>query len=297
MDQKSRVLVIVVVYNGMQWLQRCCDSVIKSSIPLDLYIVDNGSTDGSQEFIDNNYPAAIFVRSDKNLGFGAANNFGIQYAIDKGYDYIYLLNQDAWVAEDAIAQMVESHKRMPQYGILSPMQMYPDGKTMESGFARSLNRCITPKNNLECEVVRVKFAMAAHWLISRDCFAKVGLFSPVFYHYGEDNNYIHRVNYFGFLVGVVTRAIAVHDREQRPTPLDKQVYLVKNSYLKHSANINYPFCLMRLYARFIICRDARRLARRSGDGAIYAQIVETRFPVEEIRMDRKRNKRPYLEEV
>ena len=54
--------------------------------------------------------------------------------------------------------------------------------------------------------------MAAHWLITRKCIDTVGGFSPSFYHYGEDNNYIHRTNYWKLKVGIVPSAKAVHDR-------------------------------------------------------------------------------------
>ena len=57
--------------------------------------------------------------------------------------------------------------------------------------------------------------MAAHWLISRQCFEKVGGFSPTFTQYGEDNNYIDRARFHGFKTGIVPRANAIHDRSKR----------------------------------------------------------------------------------
>lgn len=293
MKPHNTTLVIVVVYNGMQWLSRCLRSVEDSSLPLDLYVVDNGSTDGSVEYIEREFPTSIFVRSGENLGFGAANNMGIKHAIENGYDYIYLLNQDAWISQGTIGSMIEAHKRAPQYGILSPIQLTGDGVTMDGFFERCLNRSIKRGNDLTNDIVRVKFAMAAHWLVSRECFTKVGLFSPIFYHYGEDNNYIHRANYFGFKVGVVVEAKAIHDRGSRASSKDRHIYLVKNTFLKYSSNINYPAPLIFLYAKYILWRDARRLARQYGDPSIYDEIVGMKLPTAEIRADRRRNRYPY----
>ncbi|MDE6377495.1 MAG: hypothetical protein K2K72_01990, partial [Duncaniella sp.] len=59
-------------------------------------------------------------------------------------------------------------------------------------------------------------AMAAHWLMTRDCLELTGLFSPTFFHYGEDSNYVQRLHYHGLKIGIVLSAIAVHDRELRP---------------------------------------------------------------------------------
>lgn len=76
-----------------------------------------------------------------------------------------------------------------------------------------------------CEIIPVSFIMAAHWFVSRHCILKVGGFSPTFPHYGEDRNYIQRALFWGFKIGVVPSLQVVHDRENRPTPKKKQIYL------------------------------------------------------------------------
>ena len=83
---KNKLLVIIVTYNGMKWLERCLSSLIASSVASDVFIVDNGSTDGSQDYIRSNFKDAIFIQSEENLGFGKANNIGLQYAYEKGYE-------------------------------------------------------------------------------------------------------------------------------------------------------------------------------------------------------------------
>ena len=65
-------------------------------------------------------------------------------------------------------------------------------------------------------VVDVPFVMAAHWMISRNCLETVGGFSPVFRHYGEDDNWLHRASFHGFRTGFLAGCVAVHDREMRP---------------------------------------------------------------------------------
>ena len=105
----QKLLVIVVVYNGMPWLERCLGSVSGTRSELlsavDLFVVDNGSTDGSADFVAARFPEAMLVRSGQNLGFGRANNLGLQHAIENGYDAVYLLNQDAWVLPGTLEEM------------------------------------------------------------------------------------------------------------------------------------------------------------------------------------------------
>ena len=80
---KTDLLVIIVTYNAMKWVDRCFDSLIDSTYPNDVFVVDNGSTDGTQDYIKSKYPNVIFVQSGENLGFGKANNLGFKYAIER----------------------------------------------------------------------------------------------------------------------------------------------------------------------------------------------------------------------
>ena len=214
----AKVLVIIVTYNGMKWLDKCLSSVRDSSMPADIYVVDNGSTDGSAEFIRSAFPEARLHVAEKNLGFGAANNMGFRYAIREGYDYVYLLNQDAWLGRDTLSQLTDASEAHPEYGILSPLQVNAAATALDRNFSRFYPQSLpefpsaAPMPDGVCEV---KFAMAAHWLMTRRCLLTTGLFSPTFFHYGEDSNYVDRLHYHRLKIGVVPQATAVHDREFR----------------------------------------------------------------------------------
>lgn len=224
-----KLLVIIVTYNAMQWIDRCLSSVRNSSVENDVFIVDNGSTDGTQNYIKKNYPKVNFQQSPENLGFGRANNIGLQYAIDYNYDYVYLLNQDAWVMENTFQIMISAHLQNRKYGILSPIQMEANMHHMDKNFLKIF--CSQGNSAVESLLLKKPLSiadnihsMAAHWLISRECLEMVGGFSPAFYHYGEDDNYAERVEYHGLHVGVVLDAYAVHDREFRVMNIPKIIF-------------------------------------------------------------------------
>ena len=154
----------------------------------------------------------------------------MQYALDHDYAYIYLLNQDAWIFPDTIQILIDCHKRNPQYGILSPFQMEANMQHLDSNF--NVHICSQCKDfiddaylNALQDVYSVPMAMAAHWLISKECLYKVGVFSPTFPHYGEDNNYANRILYHKFLMGIVPKAKAIHDRENRVKTKAQKAYL------------------------------------------------------------------------
>ena len=105
-----KIYTIIVTYNAMQrnWITRSIDSLSKSTIETTPVIIDNGSTDGTRNYVPEHYPNAVWMPQDKNLGFGQANNLGMKYALEHQADYILLLNQDATLAPDAIEKMLPS---------------------------------------------------------------------------------------------------------------------------------------------------------------------------------------------
>ena len=238
-----KLLTIIVTYNGKKWMDRCLGSLRKSSLSTDVLVVDNGSTDGTIEYIRSEFPEVQLHRAGENLGFGKANNIGLQKAVREGYDYVYLLNQDAWVFPHTFERLVAAMEADPGYGIVSPMQLTATEDKMDPRFVRwcpaaawtewmhvrsasesdAVSRIVS--ESLPGEIHPVSFVMAAHWMISRACFCAVGGFSPAFPHYGEDDNYIHRAQYHGFMCGILSSAGAVHDREMRPSSRESRMRL------------------------------------------------------------------------
>ena len=121
------------------------------------------------------------------------------------------------------------------------------------------------------EVFPLQTVMAAHWLITRSCLEKVGLFSPSFPHYGEDDNYTNRANYWGFKVGVALNCMAVHDRESREATAEKTVYMSYISAIKNLSNIyeakSHPLMassldMLRSFLKYGRCKQYFSLAFR-----------------------------------
>lgn len=265
-----KLLVIIVTYNAMNWINKCIDSVVKTSeeVACDIFIVDNGSSDGTQSYIKEHFPFVIFYQNEKNLGFGRSNNIGLQYFVKNGYDYAYLLNQDAWVLPGSIMTLINYHIEHSEYGILSPIQMQSNMNMLDDSFAISLNIAAKKDYSLmndlffgrtKGRIYSVPDVMAAHWLISRNCVLKVGGFSPTFPHYGEDNNYCHRVYYHGYKVGVVPDSRVVHARELRPFSKAKSI---KQNYLaicSELSDINKSANLFSISIWIIIIRSMTHL--------------------------------------
>lgn len=202
----------------MQWLSKCLESCKEYSV----IIVDNASTDDTCNYIEVNYPNILLLKQNKNLGFGQANNIGISYALKLNADYVFLLNQDAYLLEGCIERLISIHKQHPKFGIISPIHLNGTGDRLDRNFSHYVNY----KNNMDFysdfilkkslkDIYKVPFVNAAGWLLSRKILETVGGFDPIFFHYGEDENYCQRSRFHKFEIGVVPSAFLKHDREER----------------------------------------------------------------------------------
>lgn len=217
------LFVIIVTYKGHQWYERCFMSLRKSKYPIQTIVIDNSSNDGTVEYIREHFPEIHLIESKENLGFGRANNLGMRYALDHGCDYVFLLNQDAWIEPNTIGELVRIAEKYPEYGILGPVQVNNERTRVLNGVIQFL---INPDNvnhklfsdlilgNVE-EVYPVAEINAAAWLLPRITLETIGGFDPIFLHYGEDWNYISRVLYHGLKVGLIPHVQVVHDCKDR----------------------------------------------------------------------------------
>ncbi|MBL3655639.1 glycosyltransferase family 2 protein [Fulvivirga sediminis] len=253
MNSLLSLYAIVVCYNGKRWLEKCLTSLQVSEYPVSIIVVDNDSTDGSVELIKQYFPDVKLIQSKVNLGFGKANNLGIKYALSEKADFIFLLNQDAWVRKDCIGKLLDCFRRNQKAGIVSPVQMDGSGTAIDYKFKQHVSKYLLEGDisSLEKEstntTAEVAFVNAAAWLIKSECIRQVGGFNPLFPHYGEDNEYAGRIHYHGYKLYVQAGALINHDRDQKE---DHFGYLVwKNreyvSFMKHLLNINksYLSCL------------------------------------------------------
>ena len=217
------VFAIIVTYKGQQWYDRCFSSLRRSTIPIEIVVVDNASNDGTVEYLKNKYPEIHIIESSFNLGFGQANNKGIRYSLDHGCDYVFLLNQDAWIEPDSIRLLIDVHLQHKEYGVLSPIHLTPDRNHIEKGALiyaddfRTTDRTLFEDMyfNRMYDVYNTSYINAAAWLIPREILNTVGGFDPIFFHYGEDDNYMRRVIYHGFKIGICPLSKIVHDCDNK----------------------------------------------------------------------------------
>ena len=236
----KKILTIIVSYNFMQWIDRCMLSLRNSVYTTDVLVIDNCSTDDTVRTLQMKYPEARLIINKQNLGFGKANNIGIELALKENYDAVFLLNQDAWIDPSTIGKLTEMSDKYPHYGILSPIHLTGDRSKPEHGFA--IYTGLNDLNKVSKEdIVKVPFINAAVWYIPIKTIKEVGMFAPLFYHYGEDKDFANRITYFGYHMGYIPKAFACHDREYRKVRRKDFIRAEQVYHLSEYANINYSF--------------------------------------------------------
>lgn len=234
---KKKIAVVIVTFNGEIWLKKNLDSLFNSNYPIEIIIVDNASTDKTISTIKE-FNTVELIQNKENLGFGKANNIGIDFALKKGAEAVFLLNQDTWIFENTISSLVTALFENPNLGIVSPLHYSADEKNFDENFNTYYNRLSIEEDSESIRIV--PFINAAAWLVSKECFTKTGYFDPIFSHYGEDRNFCERVKYHGFKIGVVKNSAICHDRivKLNPNKIELQSkYLVLNQMINCNNSI------------------------------------------------------------
>lgn len=215
-----KVYVIIVSYNGMKWIDQCLSSLLNSNIDIQIIVVDNASKDRTPDFIKENYKNVVLLEQSKNIGFGKANNIGLKMALEEKCDFAFLLNQDAFVERETIEILIKASNKNPEFGILSPIHLNGDGTYLDKSFlyymknggsSDFLNDSILNENKRDLYDYRM--VNAAAWLLPAETLKTVGGFNPMFFLYGEDDNYCQRVHYHGLKIGISPSTIIRHDSE------------------------------------------------------------------------------------
>jgi GT2 family glycosyltransferase len=115
------VLIIVLCHNGVELTLACLESLNNVQYPrFDVLAVDNASTDDTPLMVHQRFPHVNVIETSANLGYAAGNNLGLRHALDNGYDYALLLNNDTEVAQDFLHKLVETCESDQQIGVAGP---------------------------------------------------------------------------------------------------------------------------------------------------------------------------------
>ncbi len=215
------VSVIVVNWNGKKYLADCLQSIRAQTFSdYEVILVDNGSTDGSVEWIRENFPGWVQVLANKrNEGFSGGNNRGIKAAVGK---YIVLLNNDAQADPRWVEELVKVAEENPQAGMLAcKIYLQGDLKIIDNvghliyrdGLNRGRGRLEVDRGQYE-KMEEVFFPSGCAALYRREMLEEVGLFDEDFFAYGDDTDLGFKGRLAGWKCLYVPKAVVHHRYSQ-----------------------------------------------------------------------------------
>jgi GT2 family glycosyltransferase/lipopolysaccharide/colanic/teichoic acid biosynthesis glycosyltransferase len=222
--------VIIVNYNVRQFLDNALSSVHRAlqGIDAEVFVVDNGSDDGSAEMVAAKYPRVTLMTSKENTGFARANNTAIRRS---GGRYILLLNPDTIVQEDTFKVMLEFFETHPGAGLAGCKILNPDGSfqlpcrrsfpTPWVAFTKTFGlSALFPRSrwfgryNLtylsQDETYQVEAVSGSFMMFRREVVEKIGGLDETFFMYGEDLDYCYRVLSAGYTIWYVHSTAIIH---------------------------------------------------------------------------------------
>ncbi|MCI0382593.1 MAG: glycosyltransferase family 2 protein [Chlamydiae bacterium] len=204
-----KISFIILNWNRKEDTLACLASVSEVDYPnFEIVLVDNGSTDDSIQATQERFPKITIIPTGKNLGYAGGNNVGIQFCLEKGADYLFILNNDTTVSSDTLKNMIPLFKEHPRLGILGCKIYLFDKPFTFDHLGGKWNRkkaCFDligwrqfDDGKSWEEPKEIEYVCGAAMLVKREVFQKVGLFEPRFFLFCEEADFCHRARQIGY---------------------------------------------------------------------------------------------------
>ena len=212
------VSVIIVNWNAGDLLERCVLSLLgQSSLPHEIIVFDNASTDGSVKRIIDKFPSVLVFKSEKNLGFAAANNQAVKESSSRS-EWLAFLNPDAFPESGWLSALLNAAATNPEYSFFGSRLMDASSTGTADGIGDVYHgsglvwRAGQGKVVRACDMVtRETFSIcAAAALLRKEVFLAVGGFDEDFFCYVEDVDLGFRLRLLGHKCLYVPDSVALH---------------------------------------------------------------------------------------
>ena len=226
----KRISVVIVNYNTRDLLEHCLNRLLASRVdrPISIFVVDNGSRDGSVDLVRDAFPDVELIASSRNLGYAAANNLALQRILERWRDAgkpagnsALLLNTDCFVEPDSLRITADFLDSNDDAGVVGPKLVLRDG-TLDLACRRSFPRPVNALWKLtgfsllfpdsrrfasynltyldEDQTVEVDSVVGAYMMVRIDAIDETGLMDDSFFMYGEDLDWAYRIKQNGWRV-------------------------------------------------------------------------------------------------
>lgn len=248
------VAVILVNWNTPVHTANCIKSLLTycNSTLFDIIMVDNGSTDGSLQTLQKDFPNLIYIDNKENLGFAEGNNRGLQYSIGKGYNYSLIINTDTLVNEDIIAALSTHLDEHTEAAAVQPaiFWMHQRHKLWNGPCYFNAVLGITQAKTND-KLKELKSYQIVDWvtgccvMIKNPALQQAGLFNKQFFLYYEDVELSYRLRSFGYQVHYLPTSKMYHEAGVSGKSETKNAEGFLNPFIHYYTSRNHIWFLRR----------------------------------------------------
>lgn len=193
----DKVAAVVVTYNRIALLKECIKALQQQTYLCDILIVDNASTDGTEEYINkvkkDNYNLH-YRNTGANIGGAGGFNFGMRWAVEAGYEYVWVMDDDCLPNTDALEKLIEADKTIKgNYGWLASAVLWKDGHECKMNRVKLKKSFYEYLEYMQYGIVQAEQATFVSLFLKAEMIKRVGLPIKEFFIWGDDIEFTRRI--------------------------------------------------------------------------------------------------------
>lgn len=203
----NKIVAVVVTYNRLQKLQKCIGRLLVSQEACDVIVVNNASTDGTAEWLESVSGEGVTVlNSETNIGGAGGFNIGVKEAVGRGYDFVWLMDDDCMVLPETLTKLMEADAILGGgYGWLSSVALWTDGSPCAMNRQKVSSDFYSDAHLLRHTLLRATQATFVSLFVRSSVVSRFGLPIKEFFIWGDDVEFTRRIAVRGgmrsFVVG------------------------------------------------------------------------------------------------
>lgn len=243
----NKTIAVVVTYNRLELLKQCISALQNQSYPCDILIVNNDSTDDTENWATE-YVKTVnnihYINTGKNIGGAGGFNKGMRWAVERNYEYVWVMDDDCLPNTDALDKLMQADVKLNgEYGYLSSVVLWTDGTECKMNRQKIKKSYYENVHLLKNSIIQVEQSTFVSLLFQTKTIKKVGLPIKEFFIWGDDIEYTRRItvrsNMPSFMVGnsMVVHAMKENTGSSIATDVPERI----NRYRYAFRNENYLY--------------------------------------------------------
>lgn len=241
MKQEQKIAAVVVTYNRKELLMQCISCLLtQTQAVCDVLVVDNASTDGTQQAVKNLQTGQVLYKNTgQNLGGAGGFQFGMRWALESGYDYVWIMDDDTLPQPDALAELWHAHQTLNgKYGFLASVVLWKDGKECRMNRPKIKKSFYEYIERMRDGIVQIEQATFVSLFFPAKVIRQVGLPIKEYFIWGDDIEYTRRISVrYGMPCFLAGKSSVVHMMQHNtgsniatdvPERIDRYRYAFRN---------------------------------------------------------------------